>query len=121
TGVEVQIANTGGNYYLPDNTIVRNKRIVGMFIPDNTGDTAYSPSGRPLASNAAILSSYITLKAYNDDILSEHPCSELLITTADKSILLVELCNVNPQKSTILIGNAAALVTAGESIMIQFI
>ena len=92
-----------------------------MFIPDNKDDSAYSPSGRPLASNVAIRSSYLTLKAGNDDVLSEHPLSDLLITEYDREVKLFDLCEMNPQRSTIFIGNAASLVTAGESIVIQFI
>lgn len=120
-GIEIQIATTGGTYNMPDDNIIRNKRLVGLFVPDNKDDSAYSPSGRPLVSNAAIRSSYLTLKAGNDDVLSEHPLSDLLITEYDREVKMVDLCDVNPQRSTIFIGNAAALVAAGDSIIVQFI
>lgn len=115
--LEVQITATGGKYFLPDDATLRNKEIIGAFVPDNADGSAYSPLGRPLATNAAVRSSWLTLKEVSDDILSAHPLSDLLITSSDKTIRQVNFCGLNPQSSYILVGNTS-LLTAGQSFVI---
>jgi hypothetical protein len=120
TSVEVQIGNTAGTYFLPDNSIVRNKRIIGLFVMSNEDDTANSPTGRPLVADEAVRSSYITLKKDNDEIIHEHALSDFLQNPANDRLRLLNLCNMNPQKCKIQVSNTS-LVSAGESIVLQFV
>ena len=120
TSVEVQIDGSGGTFKLPDDSILRGKRIVGMFVQSNTDDNANSVSGRPLAGDAAVRSSYVTLKQNNDEIIFEHPLSDFLQVSGDREIRILNLCNINPQKCDINVTNAS-LVSDGESIVLQFI
>lgn len=120
TNIEVQINGTGGTYSLPDDSILREKRILGMFVPDNVDDSADSPTGRPLVSNAAIRSSYITLKQNNDEVIMDHPLSDFLLQAGDRTIRQLNMCSMNPQKSEITVSDTS-LITSGESIILQFI
>lgn len=120
TSVEVQIDGSGGVFKLPDDAILRNKKILGLFVQMNPDDNVNAPSGRPLASDAAVRSTYITLKQNNDEVVFEHPLSDFGQTTGDREIRILGMCDINPQKSEINITNAS-LVSDGESIVIQFI
>lgn len=122
TSVEVKVdSTTNGVYYLPDDSILRNCTIVGLIVPDNQDDSAYSPAGmRPLVSNEAVRSSYLTLKDVNDDVISEHPLNDFLSANQAGDIRLLSLNGFNPQKSYIELP-ATALRTSGESFLLQFL
>jgi len=121
TNLEVEIVGTGGTYNLPDDSILRNKRVLGMFVLSNSDNSANSPSGRPLISDIAVRSTYITLKVNNDEVIHEHPLSDFLQNAAgDRTIRMLNLCNLNSQKSSVLVSNTA-LISDGESIVLQFI
>lgn len=120
TLIEVLVGDTNGTYKLPDDSILRDKRIIGAFVPDNSDNTAKSPTGRSLASNEAVRSTYLTLKHNNDEVLMDHPLSDFLQESGDRVVRMLDLCNMNPQKSEITVGDTS-LITAGESFLIQFI
>lgn len=119
-GIEVQIPNTNGAYYLPDDAILRGKEIVGAFIGGNPNDNANSPTGRPLASNNAVYSAFLTIKEDNDNVLESHPLSDFLQTAEDRSYRILNQCNINPQRSLIQVTNTS-LISAGESFYLTFI
>jgi len=118
--IEVYISSTNGTYKFQDDSIIRGKRVLGMFVLNNEDDTAVAPSGRPLASDEAIRSSYITLKMNNDEVIFEHPLSDFLESNGDRSIRMLNMCNLNPSKSEIKVGDPT-LVSVGESFLLQFI
>lgn len=120
TSIEVEISSANGTYKLPDDSILREKRIIGLFMPSNEDGTAVSPSGRDLVSDAAARSSYINIKQNNDEVLMDHPLSDFLQTTGDRSVRLLNMCNINPQKCEIVVGDTS-LITIGESVLLQFI
>lgn len=118
--IEVYVNGTGGTYKFQDDSIIRGKRILGMFVPNNEDDSAVSPSGRPLASDEAVRSSYITLKMNNDEVIHEHPMSDFLNSNGDKNLRMLNMCNLNPSKSEIKVGDTS-LISTGESFLLQFI
>lgn len=121
TSVEVKIDGTSGVYYLPDDSILRNCQILGLIIPDNEDDSAYSPEAmRPLVSNEVIRSSYITLKSVNDEVIHKHPLVDFLTALQAGDVRLLDLKGFNPQKSFIELP-ASALRVVGESYLLQFL
>lgn len=120
TAIEVQITAVTQTYALPDDVNLRNKRVVGMFISDNTAGNANSPTGRPLVSNNAVRACFLTLKQNNDDVLQQFAMGALLQEQGHREIVLFDFCSMNPQKSTIFVGNTA-LISAGQSFVIQII
>lgn len=120
TSVEVQIIGTGGTYSLPDDSILRDKTILGFLVMPNESGSAKSPLGRPLASEAAVNSSYINLKFVNDDVISMHPLSDFRPNKEDRSFRQWAICGLNPSKSSIKVADPA-LIADGQSIMLQFI
>lgn len=65
-GVEIQLPNTGGKFSFPNDNYLNGKRIIGMWIQDNTDDDGVSPSNRPLISNAGINGGYMTIRKDSD-------------------------------------------------------
>lgn len=117
TLIEVEVDTVKSSYNLPDDAILREKTVLGLLVPDNTDDNAKSPRSRDLVSNAAVRSSYLTLKVLNDDKMDLHPMSDLLVTESQKDLRVMKTCELNPQKCTITVGNTT-LLTAGESFLI---
>lgn len=115
--LEILVPDTSGTYYLPDNATLRNKQIVALAVPGNPNDNINSPMARPVVSDAAQYTSYLTLKENSDAILDRYPMSIFLQTTADKEIYPVDFCNLNPQSSFIQVASTG-LITAGESFLI---
>lgn len=120
TSIEVQIGTVTPTYALPDDVNLRDKRVVGLFIADNSADNVNSPSGRPLVSNAGVRASYLTLKKDNSDVLEQFPMASLLQEQGHRDVALFNFCSMNPTKSEVFVGNTA-LISAGESFVIQII
>lgn len=119
--IEVEILTAAnGKFFLPDDSILRNENIVAVFVPDNQDDSASSPLGSPLVSNAAVRSAYLNLKFENEEVYSDHPLSDLLITDGDRTVRRLDMCGLNPSKSWVTFGNTG-LISDGESLMLQFL
>lgn len=119
--VEVPIPTaSNGKFMLPDDSILRNEKIVALFVPDNQDDSAKSPLGNTLVSNAAVRSGFLNLKFENEEVYSDHPLSDLLSSSSDRSIRRLEMAGLNPSKSWVVFGNTA-LISDGESLLLHFI
>ena len=117
--IEVNIDDLSGKYYLPDDSILRDKVVVGVAIMDNETDDAKSPLGRTLASNVANRSSYLTLVDVNNHLIDQHPIPDLMVSPTDKGWMIITINRFHPSKSFIECSNTGAL-TAGESYVLQF-
>ena len=120
TTLEVKVSDATGKYMLPDDAILREKKILDWFVLGNPSDDAVSPSGRPLVSPAVLQSSYITLKVINDDQVSAYPLIQRVVTADDRGLSRFESCPLSPSKSFIEMGNTA-LATVGESYVLVFL
>ena len=102
TTIEVPIKDLNGKYFLPDDAILRGKRIISIFSPNNANDDAFSPnSTSPLPSPEAYRSAYLTLMCQNKSFLDAHPLMDLVITDSDRNHRMVEADGFNPSKSFI--------------------
>lgn len=116
--VEVQINNQSGRYVLPDDEILRNKTVIGMYFWE--GSDLYPPSGRPFADKNTQENSFITLMAGNVVLWDNTPYASFGIGDNDKSIRYFYLDDFTPSKSFILI-DPAATITVGQSYVMTFI
>lgn len=121
TLIEVEVLSaTTTIFKLPDSEILREKRIVGVEIPDNTADGATSPIGRPLVNNAVIRNAWLTLKKLSNDVIDQHPLQSFIVNPIGHGEpRLLDFCNFNPQKSEIVLGATTGLA-AGESFCLVF-
>lgn len=117
TTIEVKVDSASGSYALPDDEILRNKRIVGLFVPDTDGLS--SPTGRSTVRYDAIDSAYLTLKQNNDEVLMEFPLSAMSHREGHRPVALFNLCSMNPSKSYIVVDPSE--VNTGESFIITAI
>lgn len=118
--IEVKVNDQSGRYYLPDNAILRDKKILDWFVVGNPNNDAVSPTGRPLVTPALMRGSYITLKVVNDDVVSDFPLIQRTITEDDRGLSRWEACPLSPTKSYITLGNPSAAV-AGQSYVLVFV
>lgn len=118
--VEVKVQDTNGKYYLPDDSVLREKEVVGIFIMENPNDNAKSILGRALVSETVLRSSYLHIVDVADRILDEHPMMDLAVGKADRSVRSVKLPDFNPTKSYITFTGTASDITVGESYMVHF-
>jgi hypothetical protein len=123
--VEVQIGDTNGKYFLPDDSILRQKQIVGIFCRYNPDDNQYAPdSGRQLINENGLADAYLTLHHNNKEILSNHPLQDLAISENSREQRRIYLPELTPSKSYVIIANPttpASKIAAGESILIHFV
>ena len=119
TAIEVQVTSTNGTYFLPDDAILRNCRVVGLIVSDNQDDSALSPTTlRPLVSNEVVRSSFLTLKSMNDEVIHKHPLNDFLTANQAGDIRLLDFNGFNPQKSFIEL-SACPLKNVGESFLLH--
>lgn len=117
--IEVLIKDTSGKYYLPDDSILREKTVLGVAVMDNTNSDVKSPMGATHATNAAMRSGYLSLVDINNHIISRHPLPDLTVTPQDKSWMLQKLNRFNPSKSYVEFGDTTA-IAANQVVLFQF-
>lgn len=119
--IEIRINNTSGRYPLPDDSILRDKKIVGVFTVDNPSSDRKAPaSGNNIITNAALRNSYLTLVDVNKELIETHPLSDLAITQYDRSHRAVSLDKLTPDKSYITVADTTT-IAAGQSFLLHFI
>lgn len=118
--VEVYCDNTAGKYFLPDDSVLREKKIVAFFAESNDDDNKVSPTGRNLVSPAAIQNARVTIYNVNNKTVDALPLEQVAITPTERDIFPFELQCVTPSKSYVHIPGGTG-VTAGESIMLHFV
>jgi len=119
--VEVKLENTTGKYFLPDDSILRNKKVFDVFVQDNPNDDMHAPgTDRDLAAQVVIRNAYLTLVCNATQMLSDHPLVDLTVSLTDKKHRPVMVPEITPSKSYILVADASNNVTTGESIVLHF-
>jgi len=120
--IELKVSDQSGKYYLPEDAILREKRVVGVAVMDNTAGDIYSPMNRACVSAKGLRNSYLSLVDINNHIIAQHPIPDITVTPQDKTWLPLDLPQFNPSKSFIEVGNptAANVIAAGESFVLQF-
>jgi len=119
--VEVQVGDTSGKYFLPDDSTLRQKKIVGFFTNDNDDDDKLSPTGRAIVSPAAIKNGFLTIYHGNDKKIDALPLEQIAVSLAERDVYPFELQCLSPSKSFIQVASPSGKVAAGESFLLYFI
>jgi hypothetical protein len=118
TLVEVQIGQINTPVYsLPNDDILRNKRIQGITVYRRSGSDGYSPLNRQFITDAAMWKGYLTIQCDNADVLENLPLQHIAINADDRSFFPVDLTGISATKSTISFASASGL-TVGESVLL---
>jgi len=119
--IEVKILNTTGRYPLPDDSILREKKLVGIFIAGNADNDRKAPaSGNDIVSDAALRNSYLTLVDVNKQLIADHPLTDIAITDYDRQHRKIAISSLTPDKSFIQVADTS-LISAGQSFLLHFI
>ena len=117
--VEIKVDDQTGKYFLPDDSILRTKQIIEIWMPKNPGGNMTSPKeGRPVILDAILANSFITLLCANIEVWQDHPLSDIAITDEDRRHRELYLHHFNPSKSYVTI--AGGTIVNPSSILINF-
>jgi len=116
--IEVRVDSATEKHFLPDDTLLLNKKVVGACWWDLS--TTSPETGRTLVNKAVRNDAYLTFKSNNIVFLDNVPYS--LFTSDDeyKDVWELELNGFTPSKSFLTISDAS-LITPGTSLMITFL
>ena len=118
TLVEVQITQvTTPIYSLPDDDILRNKKVTGIAVYRRISSDGYSPLNRQLITDAAMWRGYLNIQCDQSDVLQQLPLQQIAINADDRRLFEVELTGISATKSTIEFSAATGL-TVGESVIL---
>lgn len=107
TNIEIQINNSSGKYMFPDNSILRNKTIVGIYFYEEADNSPISNAA--LATKAIQDNSFVTLKSNTIELLYMSPLAAFRITDTDRSIKPLQVDELTPDQCYITVANAAAI------------
>lgn len=118
TLVEVQITQTATPIYqLPDDDVLRNKKITGICTYRRNSSDGYSPLNRQLITDGAMWRGFLNIQCDQSDVLQNLPLQQIAINADDRRLFQVELTGISPTKSTIEFSAATGL-TVGESVLL---
>lgn len=119
--IEVKILNTSGRYPLPDDSILREKKIVGVFTIGNPNTDRKAPgSGNNIITDAALRNSYMTLLDSNKELIAVHPLYDIAITGTDRQHRKIRISNLTPDRSYIEVADTS-LISVNQSFLLHFI
>ena len=120
SSIEVVISDpTRLTYQLPDNSLLRNRQVVGVLISTNSRGSRVTPSGNTVPPASAMESCYLTLRSVDDNIVEDYPVTDLDPTLNAGDVRCIMLSDFNPTKSNLSFGAGAGLV-AGMAVNIVF-
>ena len=116
--LEVQIDSAVSKIFLPNDDILRNKRIVGIEVYGrNSAGNGKSPLNRALITDQAIHESFLTFLCDNSEVLDSMPLQKLKADPADKPVLRMDLVGISPTKSYITFADTTS-IAAGQSVLV---
>lgn len=119
--VEIKILSTVNRHNLPDDSILRNKKILGVFTYNNPNTDRKAPaSGNDIISDAALRNCYLTLADANKLLINNHPLFDIAITGSDRQHRKIQLNVLTPDQSYLFFADTA-LIAVGESVLLHFI
>lgn len=128
--VEVFVNNTSGKYFLPDDSILRNRTIIALAVLPPQFDeenAAYfglnaPDSDRPLIGPDAFVNAYISLLNNNILIIDQNPLINYALYPGDRQVQQIYTTSFTPAKSFITVSapTTAGRLTAGQSIVLHF-
>ena len=117
-GIEINLVNTNGKYTFPNDNFLNGKTILRWWVPDNTEDDGFAPSGANLVPNACIRASIMTIRKDSDAKGLDVQLSYFLQTDGDRRARDLRVDGFNPGTTFINIQDTATF-TVGESIVVN--
>jgi hypothetical protein len=114
--IEVNLVNTNGKYTFPNDNFLNGKTITAMWIPDNTEDDGFAPSGADLVPNACIRASQLTIRKDADAKVLEVQLKYFLESDGDRRVRPLNIKGFNPGTTFVNVQDTTTF-TAGESIV----
>lgn len=110
--VEIPVNNNRGKYPLPDDAILRNKRILGFFTTANNSGNVKSPCGAPLVANDVAESAYLSISKGkgNNYQVDKLPFAAFTVTDDNKDPFLIDMQEINTSRSEINLGDTTNVV-----------
>jgi len=129
TLIEVNVGDTSGKYYLPDDAILRSKPIVGWsaFPPSEIfwdTDPSYSPTtperNRPLVNSEVFYSTFINIMCGNVELFQLQALINGAKTQNNPSnVVPALLSEINPSKTFLQVSESVT-PTVGTSFLLEF-
>lgn len=118
---EVYIGTTAASrFFLPDDSILRGKRITGVAIRNqNEGGTRKSPSNYPLVSNNALAAGFIALYQDSKAIIQENPMEYFVPDYRQGAYVAVDIEKFSPSTSYVRFADNTR-IAAGQCVEITF-
>lgn len=118
--VEIPITDLSGVYNLPDDTIIRDCHVLGVYVTANPDDDKHAPGGQTLISSKAMEQAYLTLKCNNLIVWNNVPFLYLQLHPTDRSIGAIDITGFTPNQSFVRIADTTQ-ITVGQRIIIHFL
>jgi len=109
--------NARGVVYLPDNGVLRNKTVLGMYYRDGVDITE---DGSPVANKNLHENSFITLRSNNEILLEKTPLAAFVITDTENAVKPLYIENLTPDQCTIEF-STTLVPTPAEDYLLTFI
>lgn len=117
-GIHIDVPNSNGKYFLPDDSILRNQTIVGLVFwsdADHSPDTNGGVAGKDQQDN-----SFLTLIAGNTVLHDMIPLSLFASNPNDRDIHALYIDELTPSKSFITVSDPATHVVVNEGYFLTF-
>lgn len=120
TSIEIPITALVGQYTFPNNNFLNGKRIVAMWIPDNTDTNVIAPSGNAVVANDAIFGANLTIRKDSDAVVLQVPLSFYLESWngGDRSVRPLDIDGFNPGTTFINVPDTST-ISIGESFLLM--
>ena len=128
--VEVKVLDQGGKYFLEDDSILREKTLVGFFcMPSDLlygiaalANQPVSPdTTRPLAQTPAIFSGYLTIQCGSDSLTETYPLIAAIPTQQNPGHYVGFTYNkINPSRPFIQVADPTNNAVTGSSFILTF-
>lgn len=121
----VVTVNASGKSFLPDDTILRNKTIVGLMTISKIDDsgTINPVDGSTLVSDVGKLEGYVSLLDNNILLYDLHPLYDFVVNEQQKEFRRITINSFTPSKSFIIWDSSlvGSVVNTGETLLLHFI
>jgi len=121
TTLEIQLNDNGGEYPIPQNQILENKRIIGLRILANPSGDHKSKTGRAIISDTEMAAGFLTLQKNSNKFVDMTPLN--FFTQKGSDDLFVKLAvndGFDPSMSSVQFRGLSTGFT-GESVQIIFL
>lgn len=115
--IEVNLTSTAiGKYSFPNDNFLNGKTIVAMWIPDNTDDDSFAPSGAAIVPNDCIRASQLTIRKDADAKVLTVQLKYFQESTGDRRVRPLMIHGFNPGTTFVEIQDLTTFA-ANESIV----